>query len=86
MNSNNGSIKFDGSILKSANIDLKEIEPNISFNIYIKNNLNESFICNVSINVDLSTNANEGIYTGYLFTILNTNEERFNFIRTEDDK
>ena len=86
VNSNNGSIAFDGSILKSANIDLKEIEPNISFNIYIKNNLNESFICNVSINIDLSTNANEGIYTGYLFTILNTNEERFNFIRTEDEK
>ena len=86
VNSNNGSIAFDGSILKSANVDLKEIEPTISFNIYIKNNLNESFICNVSINVDLSTDADEGIYTGYIFTILNTNEERFNFIRTDEEK
>ena len=86
VNSNNGSIAFDGSILKSANVDLKAIEPSISFNIYIKNNLNESFICNVSINVDLSTDADEGIYTGYIFTILNTNEERFNFIRTDEEK
>ena len=46
---NNGSISFDGSILKNANIDLDELKSSINFTIYLRNNYDEEFVCNVTI-------------------------------------
>lgn len=74
--SNTGSISFDGSILKSANIDAESLNTTLSFTIHLKNNYNEEFISNVSINIDL-TAENEAIYTGYIMQILDTNDFKF---------
>lgn len=83
VNSTNGSITFDGSILKSANIDLDEIKPKISFTIHITNNYNEKFACNVTIDDDLSAE-DGGIYTGYVMKVLNTDNDKYNFLKVSD--
>lgn len=84
VNSDNGSIAFDGTILKSAAINLKEIEPTLSFSINITNNQNEKFICGVNLKIDLSSKADEGIYTGYVMTILNTDDDKYNFLKVSE--
>lgn len=71
-----GSISFDGSILKSANIDVKDLKTKISFTIHLKNNYNEEFIANVSIDIDLEKE-NQAIYTGYMMQIFDTEDIRF---------
>ncbi len=81
VNSTNGSITFDGSILKSANIDLKQISPTISFTIHLTNNYNEKFTCNLSFDVDLSASDDGGIYNGYVMKVLNTEDTKYNFIK-----
>lgn len=83
VNSTNGTITFDGSILKSANVNLKEIEPTISFKIHITNNYNEKFICNLSFKVDLSA-TDGGIYNGYVMKVLNTEDVKYNFMKVSD--
>lgn len=83
VNSTNGSITFDGSILKSANVNLKEIEPTISFTIHITNNYNEKFTCNLSFKVDLSA-TDGGIYNGYVMKVLNTEDVKYNFMKVSD--
>lgn len=83
VNSTNGSITFDGSILRSANVNLAEIKPTVSFTIHLTNNFNEDFECNVSFDVDL-TDDNGGIYNGYIMKVLNTDNEKFNFLKISD--
>lgn len=85
VNSTNGSITFDGSILRSANVDLKGIEPTISFTIHLTNNYNEKFTCNLNFDVDLSA-ADGGIYNGYVMKVLNTEDLKYNFIKVSDSK
>ena len=84
VNSDSGSIAFDGTILKSAGVNLKDIEPTIGLSINITNNQNEKFICNFDINVDLTSNANEGIYTGYVMTIMNTDDDKYKFLKVSE--
>lgn len=83
VNSTNGSITFDGSILKSANVNLKEIEPTIAFTIHITNNYNEKFICNLNFKVELSA-TDGGIYNGYVMQVLNTEDVKYNFMKVSD--
>ena len=84
VNSDNGSISFDGTILKSAGTDLKSIEPTLGFSINIVNNQNEKFVCNLDLKVDISSNADEEIYTGYVVRVINTDDEKFNFLKISD--
>ncbi|MCR5185720.1 MAG: hypothetical protein K6D97_01200 [Clostridia bacterium] len=81
VNSDNGSISFDGTILKSAGTDLKSIEPTLGFSINIVNNQNEKFVCNLDLKVDISSNADEEIYTGYVVRVINTDDEKYNFLK-----
>ena len=77
-----GTVAFDGSILKSAGIDLKELKTNISFSINITNNYNEKFVCNVSLDIDIESEE-EGIYSGYLIKMLNPEGDKYNFIKVK---
>lgn len=67
----NVTMSFDGTILRNANYDLKQLNTKIKFKVHIKNNLDEEFITNVSIDNSLESE-DGGIYTGYLISILNT--------------
>lgn len=78
-----GTVAFDGSILKLANIDVDDLKTTISFSINITNNYNEKFVCNLTINNDLSSDE-EGIYSGYLIKMINPEGEKYNFIKVSD--
>lgn len=77
-----GTVAFDGTMLKSAGIDVKDLKTNISFSINITNNYNEKFVCNLSLDVDLESEE-EGIYSGYLIKMLNPEGDKYNFIKVQ---
>lgn len=59
------SITYDGSLLKKCNILLDSISCNISFDIWIVNNLNQKFKCPVNIEIPLETES-KSLYDGSL--------------------
>lgn len=61
----NGLVSFDGRIFNNLDIDLKQLSPKISFTIHIKNNLDESFVCNVSADLQLETDEGS-VKSGYI--------------------
>lgn len=66
INNSDGIISYDGSLLKKCNVLLDDIACNLSFTIYIENNLGENFKCPVYINIPLqneSSSIYEGTYT-----------------------
>ena len=77
-----GTLAFDGSILESTGINLKDLKTKISFSINITNNFNEKFVCDLSIDVDLE-GEEEGIYSGYLIKMLNPEGDKYNFIKVK---
>lgn len=70
-------ITYDGSLLKRCNIPLSSISCNLSFDIYITNNLNEEFKSTVFIDIPLEEQE-KSIYDGNLQITENTN---FTFYR-----
>ncbi len=72
-------ITYDGSLLKSCNIVLNSISCNICFDIFITNNLNQKFICPISIDIPLERDS-KSIYDGNLST---KNTEKHIFYRYE---
>lgn len=67
----NVTMSLDGTILRNANYNLKDLNTKFKFKVHIKNNLNEEFVTNVEIDNSLEAQ-DGGIYTGYLVNILNT--------------
>jgi hypothetical protein len=65
-------ITYDGSLLKRCNVSLNYISCNLSFDIYITNNLDEAFKSTVFINIPLETQE-KSIYDGCINTTQNTN-------------
>lgn len=57
------SITYDGTLLKKCNILLNNISCNLSFDIFITNNLNQKFKSTVFIDIPLE-NDNKTIYDG----------------------
>lgn len=67
----------NGSLLKNCGVTLNSISCGISFDIHIVNNLDEVFICPVSINIPLSTESNT-IYDGNLII---KEQPSYNFVK-----
>lgn len=74
------TVSFNGKVLKEANIDLNDINYTLSFKIHIINNLNEKFVYNMNLSVDLNDN-NVGIYNGYVFKGKNTSGNEYRFFK-----
>ena len=56
-------LTYDGNLLKKCNVLLSSIACNISFDIYIVNNLDQKFKCSISFDIPLKDN-NSSIYDG----------------------
>lgn len=65
----NGLVAFDGRIFENVDMNLKDLSPKISFTIHLKNNLNQSFICNMSANLQLETE-DGSVKSGYIIQIM----------------
>lgn len=70
-------ITYDGSLLKRCNVSLNTIGCNISFDIYITNNLDQEFKCTVFLDIPLETQ-DKSIYDGNIQIKKDTN---FTFYR-----
>ena len=78
MNNAISNISHNGSLLKSCGITLNSIACNLSFDLTIVNNLDETYSCPVTLNIPLSTEMST-IYDGSL-TFKESLE--YKFIRT----
>lgn len=74
------SVSFNGKVLKEANINLEDINYTLTFKIHITNNLNQKFVYNMKLDVNLDDN-NGGIYNGYVFKGKNTIGNEYGFFK-----
>lgn len=74
------SISFNGKVLKEANIDLNDINYKVSFKIHITNNLNQKFVYDMSLDVNLNDD-NGGIYNGYVYRGKTTSGKEYRFFK-----
>lgn len=74
------SISFNGKVLKEANIDLNDINYTVSFKIHITNNLNQKFVYDMSLDVNLNDD-NGGIYNGYVYRGKTTSGKEYRFFK-----
>lgn len=74
------TVSFNGKVLKEANINIDDINYNLSFKIHIVNNLNQKFVYNMNLSVNLN-DENGGIYNGYILNGKNTSGNKFRFFK-----
>ena len=74
------TVSFNGKVLQEANINLDDINYTLSFKIHIINNLDEKFVYNMTLNVDLN-DENGGIYNGYVYKGKNPSGVEYNFFK-----
>lgn len=74
------TVSFNGKVLKEANVDLNDINYTVSFKIHIVNNLNQKFVYNMSLDVNLDDN-NGGIYNGYVYRGKTTSGNEYRFFK-----
>lgn len=73
----NSNVTFNGALLKQANVSLNDLATDLSFNVNIINNQNESFIYNIKLNLKYTSD----IYAGYMFQGKTTTGNEFNFFK-----
>ncbi len=74
------TVTFNGKVLKEANINLEDINYTLTFKIHIVNNLNQKFVYNMKLDVNLD-DANGGIYNGYTYKGKNTSGNEYKFFK-----
>lgn len=74
------TVSFNGKILKEANINLDDINYTLNFKIHIVNNLNQKFVYDISIDVNLN-DENGGIYNGYVYRGRTTSGSEYRFFK-----
>lgn len=73
-------IKFDGNILQSVGVNLQDIACNVSFDVHIKNNLDEEFVCGVGVDIPLES-GDRTIYNGYMYGMQNNLKNLYTFFK-----
>lgn len=74
------TLTFNGKVLKEANINLEDINYTLTFKIHIVNNLDQKFVYNMKLNVDLNDD-NGGIYNGYVYKGKTTSGNQYIFFK-----
>lgn len=77
---NSNTVTFNGKVLKEANVSLDDINYTLNFKIHIVNNLNQKFVYNMNLDVNLSDN-NGSIYDGHIFSGKNTSGNEYKFFK-----
>ena len=77
---NDGTLEFNGKILKNAGIDINSLRCKISFKVHLKNNLNEEYVCNVSLDNSLEEDGTT-VYDGELLRVLSADDVNAKFFK-----
>ena len=75
------SVSYNGKVLQEAGISLDELKYTLSFKIHIINNLNEEFVYQMSMDVDLNDENNGMATNGYVYKTQNTQRTQYQFFR-----
>ena len=75
------SASYNGKVLQEAGISLDELKYTLSFKIHIINNLNEEFVYQMSMDVDLNDENNGMATNGYVYKTQNTQGTQYQFFR-----
>ena len=75
------SVSYNGKVLQEAGINLDELKYTLSFKIHIINNLNEEFVYQMSMDVDLNDENNGMATNGYVYKTQNTQGTQYQFFR-----
>ena len=73
-------VSFNGKVLQEANIKLEDINYALTFKIHIVNNLNQKFVYQIKLDINLDDN-NGGIYNGYVYRGKNTTGNEYRFFK-----
>ena len=65
---------------KLINVNLEDINYSLSFKIHIVNNLNQKFVYQMKLDVNLN-DSNGGIYNGYVFKGRNMTGNEYQFFK-----
>lgn len=80
VSADSSTVSFNGKVLQEANIPIEDINYTLSFSIHIVNNLNQKFVYNMKLDVDLN-DANGGIYNGYVYKGKSTSGSQYRFFK-----
>lgn len=75
------SVSYNGKILQEAGLDLNELKSTLNFKIHIINNLNEEFVYQMSVDIDLNDESNGMATNGYVYKGQNTQGTQYQFFR-----
>lgn len=73
-------VSFNGKVLKEANINIEDINYTLNFKINIVNNMNQKFVYNMNLDVNLDDD-NGGIYNGYVYRGKTTSGSEYRFFK-----
>ncbi len=76
VSSDSSSVSFNGKVLQEAGINLEDINYTLNFTIHIVNNLDQKFVYNMRLDVDL-----DGIYDGYTYNSNTTSGAEYYFFK-----
>lgn len=74
------TVSFNGKVLQQANVNIEDINYTLTFKIHIINNLNQKFVYNMKLDVNLNDN-NGGIYNGYVYRGKTTSGNEYRFFK-----
>ncbi len=80
VSSDANSVSFNGKVLQEANINLEDINYTLSFKIHIVNNLNQKFVYQINLDINLD-DTNGGIYNGYVYKGKTTSGNEYRFFK-----
>ncbi len=81
----NKSVSYNGTILKTANVDLNKISPKISFDIHLVNNVNDEYTRKMYLDVPLE-NSDGSIESGYMIVLNKYNHGEYSFIKEASEQ
>lgn len=73
-------VDFNGKLLKLADVNLDDISYELSFQIHLKNSLEQSYVYGVNLNIPLQDN-NSSIYDGYIFKVMHNQSKSYYFLK-----
>ena len=73
-------IEFNGQLLKYANIPIKDVAFRLSFQIHLKNSLEENYVYTVDLNLPMEDN-NSSLYDGYVLKKMYNQSKSYYFLR-----
>ena len=76
----NEKIDFNGKLLKLADVPIKDVAYRVSFQIHLKNSLEESFVYSMDLNLPMQEKSSS-IYDGYIFKKMLNQSKSYYFLR-----